>query len=294
MKLNPIIKKDLKIASRSMKLCWTVFAYEGILVWGYLMTMAVIQGLSHSLYSDGIMYSKLTSLFPVMAVIQFGIILLTTPILTSASITGERERQTFDLMLTTCVTPLGIIFGKVGSAMIRVLFYVFASLPIISLAFILGGLNWWCLVGFVAVVLVIALFAGSIGIFCSSFCRKTIVAVLLSFAIYGVFFGATFMPVYFHAIYDMIDFTGTSIKYSVSLLILLLNPSVMLEEFVMKCMTGSSALSEIADSGDISILIEWMTKGPIWCIMSCVVLVGISFLFMFWASRIINPARRNK
>lgn len=31
MYLNPIVKKDVKVQARSMKICWGVFAYELIL-----------------------------------------------------------------------------------------------------------------------------------------------------------------------------------------------------------------------------------------------------------------------
>ncbi len=43
MRLNPIVKKDIKVQSRSMKICWGLFAYELILALVFLLKMYVIR-----------------------------------------------------------------------------------------------------------------------------------------------------------------------------------------------------------------------------------------------------------
>lgn len=44
MYLNPIVKKDVKVQARSMKICWGVFAYELILALVFFLAMSIIQG----------------------------------------------------------------------------------------------------------------------------------------------------------------------------------------------------------------------------------------------------------
>ena len=51
MYLNPIVKKDIKVQSRSMRICWGIFAYELILALVFFMAMSIIQG--NSRYSSG-------------------------------------------------------------------------------------------------------------------------------------------------------------------------------------------------------------------------------------------------
>ena len=40
VRLNPIVKKDVRVQSRSMKICWGVFAYDAILALVFFLAMA--------------------------------------------------------------------------------------------------------------------------------------------------------------------------------------------------------------------------------------------------------------
>ncbi len=132
IRLNPIVKKDLQVAARSMRLSWGLFAYEAVLTLAFLLAMVIIQAESGDIYGGGNVYSYLVYLFPVLAVAQVCIVALIVPILTASSISGERERQTLDIMLTTCMSPFAIVVGKVVSAVLRILVFVAASTPIMS------------------------------------------------------------------------------------------------------------------------------------------------------------------
>lgn len=142
LKLNPIVKKDLQVAARSMRMSWGLFAYEAVLALAFMLALLVIQegASSYSYYRN--IYSYLIYLFPVLAITQVCIVALIVPIITASSISGEKERQTFDIMLTTCMSPFSIVLGKMVSAVIRILFFVAASMPVMSLAFVVGGLSW--------------------------------------------------------------------------------------------------------------------------------------------------------
>ncbi len=289
MKINPIIKKDLKVSSRSMRICWSIVGYEGILVFAYLFALFIIQEESRYFYSSNI-YSMLTSIFPVVAITQIIIVALIVPIMTASSISGEKERQTFDIMLTTCMSPFSIVLGKVISAMIRVLFYVVASTPIMALAFVLGGLSWSALFGFLLVVLLFSFFAGSIGIFCSSVCRKTISAVILSFGFYFIIFACPFIPMLIWFIASLnYGFGSGNGSIGETPLFLLINPIVFIEEFFSRTLGGSSLFNEISGSSGIGILSSWLMEGPRWLIVSAVFIFLLSFLFLFLTSRKINP-----
>ncbi|MDE6701256.1 MAG: hypothetical protein K2K10_09655, partial [Acetatifactor sp.] len=94
IRLNPIVKKDLQVAARSMRLSWGLFAYEAVLTLAFLLAMMIIQAESGDVYGGGNVYSYLVYLFPVLAVAQVCIVALIVPILRASSISGERERQT--------------------------------------------------------------------------------------------------------------------------------------------------------------------------------------------------------
>ena len=43
MRLNPIVRKDVKVQSRSMRICWGVFGYELVLALACFFSKLTIQ-----------------------------------------------------------------------------------------------------------------------------------------------------------------------------------------------------------------------------------------------------------
>ena len=298
IRLNPIVKKDLQVTVRSMRMSWGLFAYEAALTIAFLLALVFIQDAASYSYSDNI-YSYLIYLFPVVAVTQVCIVALSVPIITASSISGEKERQTFDIMLTTCMSPFAIVFGKVMSAVLRILFFVIASTPIMALSFVVGGLSWSYLFYYLLAVILFSVFAGSIGIFSSSFCRKSVAALLLSFVMYFVIFALTFVPL----IYRLVTNSYNEDYYGESLLLLLWNPVVFFEEFFMQIMVGESVISEAGiyfDRDDVGLLTYALARGKVWMFTSAGCILLISILFMALAAWKVNPMhsgsgrRRNK
>ncbi len=304
MYLNPIVKKDVKVQSRSMKICWGVFAYELILALVFFLAMTVIQG--NSRYSTGNIYSAMVWLYPILAVTQLVILGILVPIRTASSISGEKERQTFDIMMTTSMSPFSVIMGKVMTAVVQSMFYVVASMPIMALPFIIGGMSWAYLFLFLGIALLVAFFSASIGILCSSLCKKSVGAVNMSYVFYLIFFlGTVIPPVVYSVIHDNMRYNLGYVPQVYEMfgpnvyLSLLLNPAVYLIEYFTGIMAGESLIKNgFYDINAIS------TKGPIklaasgnwWMILSTVLFIGVSLLFLWIASRRIDPikGRRKK
>lgn len=303
MYLNPIIKKDVRVQARSMKISWGVFAYELILALVFFLAMSIIQG--NSRYSTDNIYSAMVWLYPVLAVTQLMILGLVVPVKTASSISGERERQTFDIMMTTSMTPFSVIVGKVMTAIVQSMFYVVASMPVMALSFIIGGMSWAYLFWFLGVALLVSFFAASIGILCSSLCKKSISAVILSYVFYLIFFLGTVVPlIIFAAMMSSLEETLGSVPQACDIygdniyLFLLMNPAMYLVEFFGWIMTGESLMNDLVynvgwatqNRGPIA----WITSGYWWLILSTILFVGISFLFLLLASWRINPIKGQK
>lgn len=283
---NPIVKKDLQVTARSMRFSWGLFAYDAVLVLAFLLATAVIQASCDNYYSNSNIYSKLIYLFPVLAVAQVCIVALIVPIITASSISGEKERQTFDIMLTTCMSPFSIVLGKVVSAVIRILFFVAAGMPVMALSFVVGGLAWSGLFYFVLTIILLSVLSGSIGIFCSSCCRRSISAVVLSFAIYFVIYVLTFVPLILNLLWTEGESAGES------LLLLLFNPGVFFEEFFMQIMTGASLFGMEGSTfsrGDVGLLTYYLSQGKTWMFLSAACILLLSLLFMIAAAWRVNP-----
>lgn len=282
---NPIVKKDLQVTARSMRFSWALFAYDAVLVLVFLLSVAVIQANGDNYYSSSNIYSSLIYLFPVLALAQVFIVALIVPVITASSISGEKERQTFDIMLTTCMSPFSIVLGKVISVVLRILFFVAAGMPVMALSFVVGGLAWSSLFYFVLTIILLSVFSGSIGILCSSFCRRSISAVVLSFAIYFVFYVLTFVPAILKYLWTEGDSVGEA------MLFLLFNPGVFFEEFFMQIMTGESAFGEISyySQGSVGFVTNLLAHGKVWMFLSAACILTLSVLFMIVAAWRVNP-----
>lgn len=298
--LNPIVKKDVKVQSRSMKICWAVFAYELILALVFFMAMLIIQG--NSRYSTENIYSSMVWLYPVLGVTQLVVLGLVVPVQTASSISGEKERQTFDIMMTTSMTPFSIIMGKVMTAIVQSMFYVVASMPIMALSFIIGGVSWVYLFWFLGVAFLVSFFTASIGILCSSLCKKTISAVILSYIFYLVFFAGTVLPTVLVGISislmdyptNSVDVTWLTLMKNIYLL-MLLNPALYLTEFFSRVMVSESVMntmiSQIGDSALGKTLVDYVATGYWWLILSTILFLLVSLLFLWLASKRINPIK---
>jgi len=122
--------------------------------------------------------------------------ILVAPVFSAGSLTSERERQTLELLLTTQLKPWQIIWGKLLAGFrVSYVLTMFLMWPLV-LAFVLGmqvyGSNWLAIVVFFAMVLVAAVFNSVSALLCSSLCKKTSVAMLLSYSVLIVLY---FLPV---------------------------------------------------------------------------------------------------
>lgn len=299
MRLNPIVKRDVRVQSRSMKICWGVFAYELILALVFFLAMFIIQ--QENMYSTNNIYSALVWLYPVLAVTQLVILGVIVPVRTASSISGEKERQTFDIMMTTGMTPFSVIMGKVMTAIVQSMLFVIASMPVMALSFVIGGMSWSYLFWFFAIALLISLFSASIGILCSSLCKRSVSAVIMSYCFYLIFFLVTLLPYIFYEVFTVnMRYAGSVAQSGYSygentFLFLLLNPAVYLSEFFAELMTGESVVNMICNlTGTVK------TRGPInlvatghrWMIVSTILFICVSFLFLWLAAKRINPIKR--
>lgn len=298
MRLNPIVKKDVRVQARSMKICLGVFFYELILALVFFFAMFIIQ--QERRYSTTNIYSYMVWLYPVLSVTQLVILGVVVPVRTASAISGEKERQTFDIMMTTSMTPFAVILGKVMTAIVQSMFFVVASMPIMALPFIIGGISWSYLFWFLAISLLVSLFSASIGILCSSVCRKSISAVILSYGFYLIFFLATVLPWLIYMLTsDSYYGMSSGLAYSYGenwFLFLLLNPAVYLAEFYMHVMSGQSLVNDIPRITGTQTrgLINYVAVGNRWIVISTLLFIAVSFLFLFLAARRIDPVRRHR
>jgi len=113
MKLNPVYKRETTVSSRSFRLALILAIFNTILALVVLLNMySVVERVK---LTAEIQYSSFTNLYVFVAAVEFVMLMFIMPALTAGGISGERERQTLDLLLTTTLKPweMGDYMGEV-------------------------------------------------------------------------------------------------------------------------------------------------------------------------------------
>ncbi len=114
---------------------------------------------------------------------QFAIASLMAPSFTAGSITGEKERKTYEMLLASPLRPWVIVSGKLIAALTHLVVLILGSLPIIMLCLPLGGVSIYeLLAAYMGLVFAIFLF-GSISVFCSSYFKRTSSSLVVSYVL---------------------------------------------------------------------------------------------------------------
>jgi ABC-2 type transport system permease protein len=180
---NPVIKKELRGRMRGRR--------SFVLLTAYLGLLSLVIGVIYFLVSRESSYASWNPEFRQTvgkaifgAVVLFELVMVTFigPALTAGAITSEREKQTFDLLRTTLLSARALVLGKLGSALTYLLLLIFAAMPIEGLAFLLGGVGFGELLVSSLMLVVTALFFCSLGLFFSSFVKRTLAATVSSYA----------------------------------------------------------------------------------------------------------------
>jgi ABC-type transport system involved in multi-copper enzyme maturation permease subunit len=112
---------------------------------------------------------------------QYILASLMAPSFAAASISGEKERKTYELLLATPMWPSSIVIGKLLAALAHLAVLIFASLPIVLLCLPLGGVSLYeVLAAYLGLSLSVLTF-GMISVACSSYFRRTAAALVASY-----------------------------------------------------------------------------------------------------------------
>ena len=181
MKTNPVYKREIMVSARSFKLALMLLVFNGILALVALLNM--YSNLAQVRMTAEVQYSSFLDLYLFVAVLEFMMLIFIMPAITSGSISGERERQTLELMLTTKMKPSEIVLGKLASALSTVFLMIVSSFPIVSLVFVYGGVTLKDVGLLMICYLASALFVGSLGISCSAIFGCSTLATAVSYGI---------------------------------------------------------------------------------------------------------------
>ena len=120
--------------------------------------------------------------FAAMAFFQLGLVCLFAPALAAGAISGERERQTLDVLLVSRVSAFGIVWGKLLASMAYILLLILSALPLFSAVFLFGGIDLQQFVFSQVVTISTALCLGAMAVFFSALFQRSLAATVTSYA----------------------------------------------------------------------------------------------------------------
>jgi len=125
----------------------------------------------------------LTALF----VIQFILIALINPSFTCGAISGEKERKTYELLVTTLLSPVDIIFGKVLHSVSFCFLFILSSLPVTCTVFFIGGVSPAEIIILYVVLFMSVIFFSLFGIYYSARFSSTNTAIRTTYVVIFIF-----------------------------------------------------------------------------------------------------------
>ncbi len=190
LRVNPVMIKELRGRMRGVRAFAVITVYLGL--------MSGFAALIYLVYAAGNRASGSAAAGEIGRVLFLGIvgielllIIFIAPAFTAGAITGERERQTYDLLRTTLLSTPSFVIGKLESALGYILLLLLAAIPLQSIAFLFGGVTEAELVLSFIILTVTAVALGTVGIYFSSTLARTLNASVRAYsAILAVMFVA--------------------------------------------------------------------------------------------------------
>lgn len=176
----PVLVQEMRVRQRGPKAFAVILAY--LLILSVAAVLALYFGYpTHPTASD--MAELGRQFFAVVSFVQLIMICLIVPAYSSTSVSGERERGTFDLLALTVISSASIVTQKLAAAVGQALMLIFASLPILAIVFLLGGVSPGEVLIAYLILLSTALALGTLGMLCSCCLRNSKGSTFLTYLI---------------------------------------------------------------------------------------------------------------
>lgn len=191
--MNPVLAREAKQRFRSRRAGVILAFWVGLL--GAITYLVYVLGREVALNGFGVGRLASTAfmgrwMFHSIALLLLTAVVLVVPAIAAPSIVGERERQTFQILQVTQMSPLQLVLGKLSAAMAFALVLLFSVVPIAAIPLLFGGTSVSDVVAAVAMLMLTALMLASVATWTSSRAASTRGAVM---GAYSVAFGLAFL-----------------------------------------------------------------------------------------------------
>lgn len=181
-RINPVMLKELRGRMRGVRAFLVLSVFLGLMSGFSMLLYLIYNSLARS--SGSAAAGEVGRvLFMGVVGIELLLIIFIAPAFTAGAITGERERQTYDLLRTTLLASPTFVIGKLESALGYILLLLLAGIPLQSLAFIFGGVSEAELILSFVILTVTAVALGTVGIYFSAVLQRTLSASVRAYTV---------------------------------------------------------------------------------------------------------------
>ena len=274
--INPVLLKELRQRFRRGKTAWMLALYL-LVLGGFVLAIIYLNWRnSPGFYQPG----RSRDIFMTLSMAQLVLLAFVAPGLTASVISGERERQTLNVLLTTRLTTWGIIWSKLVSSIAFVVILVLATLPLYGIVFLYGGIAPEQVLGAFGFYLLTMFFFACLGITCSTFFKRTGISTLTSYGLVMAITGGTGFLVAFLSEVGKINRPESMV-----------NPGFL-----------AWVVQLLQDTNPVFVLMQIMGEDgiktgvslglPGWVVYT-VFCLAVGFLLLYWSSKLLLP-RRNQ
>jgi ABC-type transport system involved in multi-copper enzyme maturation permease subunit len=173
---NPVLQRELQVNLRKTRGFILLFVYLALL--GLVVVLAWPREQRLDLTENPIQARRLVDLFFLG---QFLLTSMMVPAFAAGSITGEKERKTYEMLLASPLRPTAILLGKLVASLSHLAVLVFSTLPIVMLCLPLGGVSLYEVLAAYLGLLFSVLTFGMISVAASSYFKRTSAALVVSY-----------------------------------------------------------------------------------------------------------------
>jgi ABC-type transport system involved in multi-copper enzyme maturation permease subunit len=166
---NPVLQRELLVNLRMPRAFVLLFLYQALL--GAVVYFAWPQETRLDLTTNPEAARRLVRMFFTG---QYILASLMAPSLAAGSITGEKERKTYEMLLASPLRPA-------AASLTHLAVLIFASLPIVMLCLPLGGVSFYEVLAAYLGLIVSVITFGMISVACSSFFQRTAASLVVSY-----------------------------------------------------------------------------------------------------------------
>jgi ABC-type transport system involved in multi-copper enzyme maturation permease subunit len=206
---SPVLDKEFRTRMRSWRSYLAIVLYLAFIGLVGFVIFSQTDMMGRSMF-DG------RGAFMVISYVQLGLISFVVPSLSAGVISGEREMQTLNLLLTTPQSSLSIILSKLLSSVAFMLLMIVASLPLYTMIILGGGVSPLELLETFLYLIFLIIVYGAVGIFYSTVLKRTVMSFIMSYVTVAAISGL--IPLFamiFSAIWRT-GLSGESLWYAIS------------------------------------------------------------------------------